>query len=108
MKDLGSPVQVPVGKETLGRIFNVTGEVIDKGDPLPKGVETSSIHRESPKITEQNPEKNILETGIKVVDPHKLRDETRNAINELRRARAANLGYKPARPNRPAFISKSV
>ena len=39
---------------------------------------------------------------------HKLRDETRNAINELRRARAANLGYKPARPNRPAFISKSV
>ena len=34
----------------------------------------------------------------------KLRDETRNAVNELRRARAANLGYKPARPNNPAFI----
>ena len=39
---------------------------------------------------------------------HKLRDETGNAINELRRARAANAGYKPARPNHPAFISKSV
>ena len=38
----------------------------------------------------------------------KLRDDTQNAINELRRARAANLGYKPTRPNRPAFISKSV
>ncbi len=38
----------------------------------------------------------------------KLRDETQNAVNELRRARAANHGYKPARPNHPAFISKSV
>ncbi len=38
----------------------------------------------------------------------KLLDQTQNAINELRRAREANLGYKPARPNHPAFISKSV
>ena len=38
----------------------------------------------------------------------KLRDETQHAVNELRRARAANQGYKPARPNHPAFISKSV
>ena len=68
VRDLGSPVQVPVGRETLGRIFNVTGDLVDKGKPLPKGVKTLPIHREAPKITEQNTEKNILETGIKVVD----------------------------------------
>jgi len=66
--DTGSPVRVPVGKETLGRIFNVTGDVVDQAGPFPKNVKTLPIHRESPTLSEQNPEKNILETGIKVVD----------------------------------------
>ncbi len=66
--DTGSPVRVPVGKETLGRIFNVTGDVVDQAGPFPKNVKTLPIHRESPTLAEQNPEKQILETGIKVVD----------------------------------------
>ncbi len=64
----GSPVKVPVGRETLGRIFNVTGDVIDHGKAMPKNIESHPIHRESPSILDQNPEKSVLETGIKVVD----------------------------------------
>jgi len=66
--DLGSPITVPVGKQTLGRMFNVLGETIDKKGPLPQPKERSSIHREAPSFREQLPISSILETGLKVID----------------------------------------
>ncbi len=66
--DTKKPIQVPVGEVALGRVFNVTGELIDEGEALPKGVETRSIHAEAPSFIDQNPSVEILETGIKVVD----------------------------------------
>jgi F-type H+-transporting ATPase subunit beta len=65
--DTGSPITVPVGKETLGRIFNLLGEVIDEGDPV-KGDEQWPIHRPAPEVEDLAPSQEILETGIKVVD----------------------------------------
>lgn len=65
--DTGLPISVPVGKETLGRIFNVLGEVVD-GGPAPKTDKKYSIHRPAPKFTEQSSSVEILETGIKVID----------------------------------------
>ena len=65
--DTGNPIKVPVGRETLGRIFNVLGEVVDKG-PEVKAEEYHSIHREAPSFEEQGTGTDILETGIKVVD----------------------------------------
>ena len=62
----GSPIQVPVGVETQGRMFNVVGEPID-GMPAPKG-KRASIHREPPALSEQANKTEILETGIKVID----------------------------------------
>lgn len=64
--DTGAPVSVPVGKETLGRMFNVTGQPID-GKKAPTG-KTAPIHREPPSLADQSPETEILETGIKVID----------------------------------------
>lgn len=64
----GKPIAVPVGVETLGRIFNVVGEVIDNGKALTKNVETSPIHRNGPPLSEQSTEQEVLETGIKVID----------------------------------------
>jgi len=66
--DTGGPITVPVGDVTLGRIFNLLGEPIDGGDPLPDDVERWPIHRPSPDATELTPTQEILETGIKVVD----------------------------------------
>lgn len=66
--DSQHPIQTPVGEATLGRVINVTGDVIDDGPALPKDVERRSIHAEAPKLTDQNPSIEILETGIKVVD----------------------------------------
>ena len=63
----GAPITVPVGEKTLGRIFNVTGDAIDK-KPAPEGVEYLSIHRKAPSFEEQSTSTEILETGIKVVD----------------------------------------
>jgi len=63
----GSPITVPVGEKTLGRIFNVLGEPIDN-KPAPEGVRRDPIHRKAPAFSEQSTEKEILETGIKVVD----------------------------------------
>jgi len=62
----GSTIKTPVGKETLGRLFNVLGEPID-GKAAPK-VEKWSIHRAPPKFTEQSTKIEILETGVKVID----------------------------------------
>ena len=64
----GSGITVPVGEITLGRMFNVTGEPIDGGAPIPENTERWSIHRKAPKFEEQMPAVEILETGIKVVD----------------------------------------
>lgn len=67
VESLNSPIKVPVGKATLGRVFNVLGEPIDKKEPL-TNVERMPIHREAPKLEELSSNVEILETGIKVVD----------------------------------------
>ena len=63
----GAPISVPVGEETLGRIFNVTGDPIDN-KPAPAGAKKMPIHREAPSFEEQSTSAEVLETGIKVVD----------------------------------------
>ena len=65
--DTGGPISVPVGERTLGRIFNVLGDVIDEGAPIGEG-ERWPIHRPAPAFDQLNPTEEILETGIKVVD----------------------------------------
>ena len=64
----GETITVPVGKETLGRMFNVLGEPIDGGDPVSPEVDRHSIYRKPPAFAEQRPMGEILETGIKVID----------------------------------------
>ncbi|MCW7461765.1 F0F1 ATP synthase subunit beta [Leptospira limi] len=66
--DTGSPISVPVGTKTLGRIFNVLGEVIDEMGDLPKDVKKLPIHRNAPSYEEIKPKTEIFETGIKVID----------------------------------------
>jgi F-type H+-transporting ATPase subunit beta len=63
----GSPILVPVGVETLGRLFNVIGEAIDD-EPTPEGTTRWPIHRPAPALEEQEAKIEILETGIKVID----------------------------------------
>ena len=63
----GGPIKVPVGKQTLGRMFNVLGEAIDKGEPV-ESEEKWAIHREPPKFEDQSPVVEMLQTGIKVID----------------------------------------
>lgn len=63
----GKGISVPVGIETLGRIFNVLGEAVD-GEPTPKTAKKYEIHRPAPAFTEQSTKTEILETGIKVID----------------------------------------
>ncbi len=63
----GAPISVPVGEKTLGRILNVIGEPIDEKGPV-KTEQTYPIHRSAPPLTEQNPQAQVLETGIKVID----------------------------------------
>jgi F-type H+-transporting ATPase subunit beta len=65
--DTGQPIAVPVGPQTLGRVFNVVGDPIDAGDPL-GDVQRSPIHHEAPSFDEQEPKAQIFETGIKVID----------------------------------------
>ena len=65
--DTGSCIKVPVGKETLGRIFNLLGEAVDD-QPQPQAEERWEIHRDPPSFDEQESTTEILETGIKVVD----------------------------------------
>ncbi|MFZ0388090.1 MAG: F0F1 ATP synthase subunit beta [Solirubrobacteraceae bacterium] len=66
--DTGAPISVPVGRETLGRIFNLLGEPIDFGEPLPDDVERWPIHREAPSFESLAPTTEMFETGIKVID----------------------------------------
>ncbi len=65
--DTGAPISVPVGPETLGRIFNVLGEVIDDGKPVGT-LKKLPIHRQAPEYVKQATKVEILETGIKVID----------------------------------------
>ena len=65
--DTGASIKVPVGKETLGRIFNLLGEAVDN-KPQPVTEEKWEIHRPAPKFEEQEASNQVLETGIKVVD----------------------------------------
>jgi len=67
VSDLGSPIQVPVGDATLGRILNVIGEPVDEKGPV-NATEYRSIHRPAPSFAEQATESQILVTGIKVID----------------------------------------
>ena len=64
----GSPISVPVGDETLGRVFNVLGDHIDLGEEIPESVKRDPIHREAPKYENLSTGTEVLETGIKVVD----------------------------------------
>ena len=64
----GRTIQVPVGRATLGRMFNVLGQPIDGGGPLPEDTPVQSIYRTPPTFEEQSPAVEILETGIKVID----------------------------------------
>ena len=66
--DTGKPIQVPVGRATLGRIFNVLGEAVDEGEKLDEDVLRESIHKDAPSFEQQGTDSEILETGIKVVD----------------------------------------
>ena len=63
----GASISIPVGEQTLGRMFNVLGEPIDEKEP-PKNVEFMPIHRKAPTFEEQATSTEMLETGIKVVD----------------------------------------
>jgi F-type H+/Na+-transporting ATPase subunit beta len=66
--DLGGPITVPVGNETLGRLWNVIGDPIDEKDEPSEGVERWPIHRDPPAFSELEPKTEIFETGIKVID----------------------------------------
>jgi F-type H+-transporting ATPase subunit beta len=67
VRDTGGPITVPVGRETLGRIFNLLGDPIDEGDPV-ETEERWPIHRPAPSVENLTPTREIFETGIKVVD----------------------------------------
>ncbi|HOQ27515.1 MAG TPA: F0F1 ATP synthase subunit beta [Armatimonadota bacterium] len=66
-RDTGQPITVPVGRNTLGRVFNLLGEPVDDMGPV-KGNDYYPIHRPAPSFEEQSTEMQILETGIKVID----------------------------------------
>ncbi|QQR84269.1 F0F1 ATP synthase subunit beta [Candidatus Peregrinibacteria bacterium] len=66
--DTGAPISTPVGQAVLGRVLNVTGDPIDGKQAFEKSVERRPIHVTPPKLTDQNPKVEILETGIKVID----------------------------------------
>jgi len=66
--DTGVPITVPVGRATLGRIFNLLGEPIDLLDDLPDDTERWPIHRPAPTVEELTPTREMFETGIKVID----------------------------------------
>jgi len=66
--DTGAPITVPVGRGTLGRIFNLLGEPIDLGSAIPDDVERWPIHRDAPTVEALTPTTEMFETGIKVID----------------------------------------
>jgi F-type H+-transporting ATPase subunit beta len=66
--DTGNPLMVPVGLQTLGRVFNLLGEPIDQLGPIKPGFTMMPIHRDPPKLTDISPKTEVFETGIKVID----------------------------------------
>lgn len=66
--DTGEPIKVPVGPETLGRVFNVLGDPIDLKDPLPEQLQRKAIHHPAPAYADLNSQYEVLQTGIKVID----------------------------------------
>ncbi|WP_210494051.1 F0F1 ATP synthase subunit beta [Patulibacter sp. SYSU D01012] len=68
VRDTGGPISVPVGRTTLGRIFNVLGDPIDEGAELDPEAERWGIHRHAPKVEDLTPTTEMFETGIKVID----------------------------------------
>jgi len=68
VRDTGAPISVPVGPQSLGRIFNLLGDPIDEKGPVPEPDKRLPIHRDPPSFTDQVPVTTILETGIKVID----------------------------------------
>ena len=66
--DTGASISVPVGKETLGRVFNVLGETIDNGPEFGEDAQRNPIHRNAPDYDQLSTGTEILETGIKVID----------------------------------------
>ncbi|BDR60368.1 F0F1 ATP synthase subunit beta [Lactobacillus xylocopicola] len=68
VQDTGGPISVPVGSDTLGRVFNVLGDTIDNGPEFGQDHDRDSIHKEAPKYDELTTSQEILETGIKVID----------------------------------------
>ncbi len=66
--DRGESITVPVGDQVLGRIFNVTGDLVDENVELPDASKRGSIHKKAPALVEQTSSAEILETGIKVID----------------------------------------
>ncbi len=68
LTDTGKPIAVPVGKQVLGRIFNVTGDLVDENVPIADPNLRSPIHRPAPTLTQQSANTEVLVTGIKVID----------------------------------------
>ena len=68
VETMNGSIRVPVGEAVLGRMFNVLGDPIDGGDPVPETEPRWQIHRKAPAYSEQSPSVEILETGIKVID----------------------------------------
>lgn len=66
--DTGKPISVPVGDQTLGRLFNVLGKTIDKKDQIAENAERAPIHNKAPEFEDLKPANEIFETGIKVID----------------------------------------
>lgn len=67
VKNTQAPISVPVGEETLGRVFNVAGEPVDDKGPV-EAKQFAPIHKQAPSLTSQDESQNMLETGIKVID----------------------------------------
>jgi len=68
IKDTGAAITVPVGDQVLGRIFNVTGDLVDENKPLANPEHRGPIHKQAPAFVDQTSSAEILETGIKVID----------------------------------------
>ncbi|MFP4248991.1 MAG: F0F1 ATP synthase subunit beta [Armatimonadota bacterium] len=67
-EDTDGPIEVPVGRDSLGRIFDVMGNIVDGGEPLPEDIGSMPIHREAPDYSDQVVATELFETGIKVLD----------------------------------------
>ena len=68
VKNTGAPISVPVGESALGRVFNLLGDPVDEGEPIPDSVPRRSIHQSPPKFDDLASDTELFETGIKVVD----------------------------------------